>query len=308
MPKFPTIPQLTILVPVVASPNGKANLSGFERTLISVLENRPEQSEVLVTHDGSYDDPYALGDEVRFVTADHPSMTDLIAAGAQVARGRIIHVLAEGVEATPGWTDNAVDCFDHFDCGSVAPRIQRSNDQAVLACGWSDTTCRLMSPHVELAQSSAAGSRVGCYLQASFWRRDLLRSLRHCLTDANAVHADQASGIYSRLARKAGWKCDVAPDSILRCDGDQLPWDESSFSRGKRLRAVANQFGCDPKAAWTAACASLLRPSQWSEAIGGCIAGDLGRTIDSSQVIACKEESTIMKMPTRSSVAMRRAA
>ena len=36
------------------------DLKRFEDTLVSVLENQPEQSEVVVVLNGPYDDPYEL--------------------------------------------------------------------------------------------------------------------------------------------------------------------------------------------------------------------------------------------------------
>ena len=81
VPKFPPIPRLSIVIPI-----GR-DLTAFERTLISVLENPVDGSEVLVCHDGSYDDPFALGDEIRFVIADSDNPLDLISAGASQARG-----------------------------------------------------------------------------------------------------------------------------------------------------------------------------------------------------------------------------
>ena len=106
MPKFPPIPRLSIVIPI-----GR-DLPAFERTLISVLENQVEGSEVLVCHDGSYEDPFALGDEIRFVIADSDNPLDLISAGASQARGRFVHVLSDGLRATRGWTDDALEAFE----------------------------------------------------------------------------------------------------------------------------------------------------------------------------------------------------
>ncbi len=68
------VPRLSIVVPI------SRDLAAFESTLISVLENRPRDCEVLVTHDGSYDDPFNLCDEVRFVIADSAALVDLVSA------------------------------------------------------------------------------------------------------------------------------------------------------------------------------------------------------------------------------------
>ncbi len=300
MPKFPRIPQLSIVVPVTA------DLGAFERTLISVLENRPSHSEVVVTHDGSYQDPYALDDEVRFVTSPQRSFGALVSAGCDAARGRLVHVLAEGIQATEGWTDDAIHRFEEYECGSVTPMIRQASTGHLVAAGWTDSMTRLVAPRTDLRQKG----RRGCYLQASFWRRDLIRSLGKSF---NSDCVDQSSDVYQRLSRQAGWNCDLATDSVVLCDSESLPWDRPSFSRGMRLRAVAKQFGSSGPSTWLAAAASVMSPGQMIEALGGLAApmaaSNLAASLDVSQVVRCEDEGVIMKMPVRESHhAMRRAA
>lgn len=299
MPKFPSIPQLSIVVPV------SRNLSAFERTLISVLENRPNHCEVLVTHDGSYEDPYCLADEVRFVTSSRTDLPELIAVGAQAARGRLVHVLSGGLQATCGWTDDAVEQFDHFDCGSVAPVIRHSESQQILAAGWTDAPGRLLAPRTETGSNSERRSRSGCYLQASFWRRDLLRSLGKSFS---GTCADQACDVYQRLARQAGWTCDLAAESTLLCDDPELSWTRPSFKRGRQLRAVSNHFGGNRVAALMGVLSNLIRPAHLLESLGGLVAGDLSASIDASQVLSSEDEGTIMQMPSKTSVGYARKA
>jgi len=55
------VPRLSIVIPCLG---GAAE---FDATLVSVLQHRPADCEVLVIHNEPYDDPYALGHEVRFV-------------------------------------------------------------------------------------------------------------------------------------------------------------------------------------------------------------------------------------------------
>jgi hypothetical protein len=291
VPKFPTIPQLSILVPLTA------DTVAFERTLISVLQHRPQHSEVLVAHDGSYNDPYALGDEVRFVTTERAGFTDLLVAGSDAARGRLVHVLADGLEATSGWTDEASECFEHFDCGAVAPVIRNSSTQKILAGGWSDFGGRAGHPRTDLQQRG----RTGCYLQASFWRRDLLRRLNKCFHGSSV---DQVSDVFQRLTRQAGWKCEVAQESTVLCSSESLPWNNSTFARGMRLGAVSNHFGnASVVNAAISLAANLLHPHQLAEALGGLAAAMLSTklqtSIDSSYLDECENEGMIMKMPTR---------
>ena len=52
-----SVPRLSIIIP-------HRNDQLLEETILSVLENRPRDCEIIVAHDGSYCDPYQLVDEV----------------------------------------------------------------------------------------------------------------------------------------------------------------------------------------------------------------------------------------------------
>ena len=88
---------LTVLVPAVG------DQSRLDDTLVSVLENRPDATEVIVACPQGYVDPYALDDELRFLPSDG-SVADLLNAGVAAAKGQLLHVLAPGWQATPEWT------------------------------------------------------------------------------------------------------------------------------------------------------------------------------------------------------------
>ena len=57
------MPRLSIVIPVLG------NVEGLEDTLVSVLENRPVDCQIVVVLNRPYDDPYDLKDEVCFVEA-----------------------------------------------------------------------------------------------------------------------------------------------------------------------------------------------------------------------------------------------
>ena len=301
VPKTHPIPQLSIVVPI-----GR-DLAGFESTLISVLENQPVGSEVIVPHDGSYDDPFELCEEVRFVVADSRNVVDLIGAAATQARGRFVHVLAEGIRATCGWTDEALDCFDHFDTALVAPVIRSASSQRIVAAGWSDGSTRLCRGEGYGSESVDASNRIGAYLQASFWRRDVLRSMHRAFQGRDMVEASVA---YHHLARKAGWRTELAPDSTVLCDGSQLPWERSSLNRGLRLRAIRNHF---VGGGWSqsiisggvAMLASLLSPKSMMEAAGQSLAplaaNQIASLMHAEEVLGCDDQGMIVSMPKRSS-------
>ena len=66
------MPRLAIVITAVGS------VESVERTLVSVLENRPTDCEVFVALNQPYSDPYDLKDEVRFVQNDSRSVCQRI--------------------------------------------------------------------------------------------------------------------------------------------------------------------------------------------------------------------------------------
>ncbi len=312
MPKFPSIPRLSIVIPI-----GK-DLAAFENTLISVLENRPSGCEVLVVDDGQYDDPFDLGDEVRFVVATSSNLVDLIAAGAANSRGRFVHVMADGVKATDRWMDAAVEKFEHHDAASVTPVIRNSKTNRIVAAGWMDHTARLCSPACpnQVEVDMQATNRVGAYLQASVWRREVLLSMTGAFPGKDVVTASYA---YEYLLRASGWRSVLATDSNLLIDSDCLPWDASSFGRGKRLRAIRSHFNC--RAGWgnslvaavRGLAANVLRPGKLLESMGQAAspfaALETARMIRPAAVKSCDDAGTILRIPARQkAIPLRRAA
>ena len=109
---------LSIIVPALGSQKH------LDETLVSVLENRPPQCEVILVHPRSYADPYDLGDEVRFVEAGCDDLVGLMNHGFAASRADFVHFLQPGVEVEPDWLDAALDCFERsLTVGSVSPVI-----------------------------------------------------------------------------------------------------------------------------------------------------------------------------------------
>lgn len=310
VPKFPPIPRLSIVVPI-----GR-DLAAFECTLISVLENQPTDCEVLVAHDGGYDDPFDLCDEVRFVVADSNQLIDLVSAAAVQARGRFVHLLGEGLRATCGWTDHALEKFEHFDAGAVAPVVRHGPSEKIIAAGWCDGRDRLCKNYGQ-GRNQVVGQPpqlIGAYLQASFWRRDVIRSLTGAFAGRQSVEVAYA---YAHLIREAGWRCVLADQCTVLSDSTTLPWDSTGPSRGKRLRAIRNHF-CDGSAArsvtaasW-AALVSTLRPKYLPEAVGQALAPMAKRKVSeqlrSGYVTPCSGQEIVVTLPKRRGRINRQAA
>ncbi len=125
------MPRLAIIIPVVG------NLTSLEDTLLSVLENRPDDSEILVVLDEPYDDPYELKDEIRFLqTAAGATFVQSVNLAISESRAPLIHLLACGCQVEEGWTDRAVAAFDDPTVATVVPLVLAPGESPrVLAAG-----------------------------------------------------------------------------------------------------------------------------------------------------------------------------
>lgn len=169
-------PRLSIVIPALGSPDA------LEATLVSVLQNRPSDCEVVVALDRAYDDPYALGEEVRFLTArGATTVADALDAVIRLCRAPIVHVLAAGAEVDDGWTDAAVAHFCDDRIAAVAPLVLRSRQDAVVCSAGVDYTCggrRLRRGcGDEIARHDAALDVLGPTSTAGFYRREALLKL-----------------------------------------------------------------------------------------------------------------------------------
>ena len=112
------MPRLTIVIPCLG---GAAE---FDGTLVSVLQHRPADCEIVVVHREAYDDPYDLAGEVRFIEqGEARSLAALANVGLAAAQGDVLHLLACGLEATEGWTDAPLAILEDEEIAAVAPAI-----------------------------------------------------------------------------------------------------------------------------------------------------------------------------------------
>jgi len=170
------VPRLSIIVP---HRNHDARL---ETTLLSLLENRPEESEIILVHNGSYSNPYQLEDEVLLISEERQATTaQLLNAGVMAACAPVVCILLDGVVVGPQWSTSAVHKLNSLQCAAVAVAVD---------CGAPQRTALGIDPRI-LRSSSA--SQVG--------RVELTRGGEDCLGPSLAC------GFYSRkvLLSVAGW-------------------------------------------------------------------------------------------------------
>ncbi|WP_153558478.1 glycosyltransferase family A protein [Roseimaritima sediminicola] len=301
--------------------------SRFESSLVSVLENRPRRCEVLVCHDGSYGDPFDLGDEVRFVTSPSQDLPSQVLAAAEAAQGRLLHVLCDGAVATEGWTEAALDAFEDPSVASVAPRVSDGDDKHTAALGWTQTAGSVCTPVAAGRRTPSRRDRAavrGAYLSASFWRTAVLRCLDE-LTATTDPHV--ATALWTAAIHRAGLRCSGQVASQVRADSDFAQSLQLSATTTRHLQSVATVADGQSalKAGLTGLAANVHRPGRWSPAWGRLSAAWADTAIqrrwrsELPSVVAAvmaaaegDERPMTLKMPTRSRVAVpasvRRAA
>ncbi len=121
--------RLSVIVPDVGSEQA------LEDTLVSVLQNRPGATEVIVVCGPDRLDRYNLAGEVIFHRTAAPRRWPNYAnAAVQQAAGHYIQLLLPGAEVVEGWCEAALARFEHSQrIGSVAPLLLLPDSQDGLA-------------------------------------------------------------------------------------------------------------------------------------------------------------------------------
>lgn len=194
-------PRLSIVIPT------PSDTEAMEETLVSVLENRPEDCEIVVALGCDYADPWNIREEVRFVQAPPgSSLVSCVNLGLAASVGDVVHVLAAGWRATEGWTERPMERFEDDDVGAVVPLgVAAADRDRVVSAG---VRCAVGGRRIDVAADTMwRRSRVdecppagatepqGPVLEAGFWRSDLLDRVGHGFTTAcgdAAADADMA--------------------------------------------------------------------------------------------------------------------
>lgn len=168
MPRRAHQPSLSI---VIAAPDDAAAL---EDTLVSVLEKRPDGSEVIVALGCDYDDPWNIREEVTFVQAPiGSSLVACVNVGVAASRADVTHVLAAGWRATENWTAGPLAHFADERVAAVVPlTVTGDDDTRGVHVG---VRCGRGGRRIDVAPGRPAARAYGPALEAGFWRTEVLR-------------------------------------------------------------------------------------------------------------------------------------
>lgn len=161
------LPRLSIVIPMTTGP------ADLEDTLVSVLENRPDESEIVVVLARPYADPWNIRDEVRFVQApSNAGLVSCINLGIAASEAAVIHVLTAGWRATPGWTDAPLAILEAGEAGAAVPVVEDAG--------------RVVSTGVRCSRGGRrladADKAMAPRLEVGFWRADVLEMAGHGFT------------------------------------------------------------------------------------------------------------------------------
>ena len=164
-----SVPRLSIIVPHISDE------ASLETTLLSVLENRPQGSEILVAHAGNYSDPYQLDrDEIRLIKSPcGAGLVELVNNALQEACGPILHTLLPGTSVEVNWTAPAMAWFQDSSIGCVSPSVHSKDGRNVSYAGL-DPHCL---PRRAWCQRVRRGEHAIASLCGGFYRRQTVQAL-----------------------------------------------------------------------------------------------------------------------------------
>jgi hypothetical protein len=201
--------NLSIIIPADGSQ------AALDNTLLTVLENRPAQCQVLVPHGTNYRDPYDLSDEVTFIRHTSHGLANLINAAVEASEAEIIHVLLSGSLACEGWTDCVLAQFsERAEVAAIAPSLlDPRDDRRLCAAGiryGRGGVKRLAGARKTLPATGGKPLLVdGPLLHAAFIRRSVLKQIGGLRDDFGRHHID--TDLAARL-RSAGYSCVHQPN------------------------------------------------------------------------------------------------
>jgi len=250
------VPRLAIVISAVGS------VESLERTLVSVLENRPTDCEVFVALNQPYADPYDLKDEVRFVVPEGRSVCHRINQTLADTRAPFVHLLRSGCQVTEGWTDAPLARFGDRQLGSVAPMVlEVDHSERIFAAGvgYRPRGKRFLvgAGRIELTSEMQA-STIGPGGFAAFYRKAALDLVGGLSTQLGPQQADVDLAL---CLATGGFTAAVEPQSRILASRDvdlpespfrQALYDERLFlrnlpavGRGKTLAAHAATVGLE---------------------------------------------------------------
>jgi GT2 family glycosyltransferase len=238
------VPRLSILIPVLG------NLNKLEDTLVSVLQSRPDDCQIVVVLDEPYGDPYALAGEVTFVSGvAGGGLADQLNVGWRWADAPIVHVLRCGAEVEPDWAEMAMPLFRDPLVASVAPLVlDRTEPDEIVSAGVeyrpNGEIPSLRRPGTPRATTALRPGRLGPEAWAAFFRRSAIDRMGGFSPEVTARLLGTEVGLW---LRQMGWQTAFQPRCRVFVDRASLG-RHGSFREGWETERFFWRWA--PQAGW----------------------------------------------------------
>jgi hypothetical protein len=210
------VPRLAIII------SAFGNIESLEATLVSVLENRPSDSEIVVALKRPYADPYELKDEVQFVAPRRrTSAMAAINAALATTRAPFVHLLASGCQVSEGWTEPALSRFGDRRVAAVVPWVLDAREENRLFAAGIGYRRRGQRYRVGAGQPGEAAAEtaaaIGPGLFAAFYRKAALDFVGGF---SQQLGPRQADADLALVFKQAGFTLAVEPRSQVSTKTD----------------------------------------------------------------------------------------
>ena len=167
------MPRLSVIIP------HRRTETDLENTVLSVLENRPADSEIIVVDDGSYSNPYQLDDEVLFLDSDPgASVMEMINAGVLAACAPVVNTILDGVIVSTSWADSPLEILERDrQTAAVAVGIEQPRKRASFGIDHQAMRDPRRIRRQWLTQSSPSEHCAAPQIACGFFRKSLLLAL-----------------------------------------------------------------------------------------------------------------------------------
>lgn len=300
------MPRLSIVIPVVGNPNR------LDDTLVSILENRPADCEILVVHNEPYNDPYDLAGEVQFLQArPRAGFVECLNLGLLAARSPVVNAVACGVEVRAGWADAALPHFRQPEIAAVTAVVTHRADpgkvvSAGLGYGDEGIAWRIGRGRTTAEVADARDELCGPDALTAFYRTSAVHAIGGF---SSLKHAALATIDTALSLQRAGFRCAMEPE-CMACVDPAMVCEQPGFRHGRDAERLfwrwASHHGRVRSIAVHAALVAgecvigLWRPSmllQLAGRAGGAILAVLARRQEPSKAAAVAETPSVVAAP-----------
>ena len=279
------MPRLSLIVPF------QCDSQALENTLVSVLELRSPDDELLIVHRGEYQDPYGLqGNEAKVLeTPASTSLAEQLNIAVQNVTGDVLQVVLPGTVLEHDWCVDALAGFDELDVDMIALGVSGSGANSLQYGFEADL--------IPQRRATGEASKIAGPLLAGTMIR---RSAIECLGGWNTkIPSDLIDFELCLMAKLLGLQVGVVEGSSVTCD-ESRSMVLSHYELGRSIGQLACAFSeisdsaivIEPLVRRLGHLASgLVSPKLAAERLGWVLgvrdrswSGAIGKRVESAQV------------------------